>query len=180
MQTACRGCAGGVYLDTSASASQAPPEEEEAEAEMVPTVAWVTPPAMALPQGYAAGEDSQEKRVQSVRCSLTPPMHYGPGARHATTVQPADAAGLRSPVAPGWQRGMCLVWCMAYAQGLGFPFVNQQNPAEPFSSNSCAHTHADVTAYWVLWVYQVGWHPRTLQQRRHSSLCIQGCPSASR
>ena len=49
---------------------------------MVATVGWTPPPSTAPPPGYAAGEESQEKHVQYVRCSLTPPVHYGPGAPH--------------------------------------------------------------------------------------------------
>jgi hypothetical protein len=62
-------------------AAQPASEEEEAEEpEMGAKIGWALPPPAAPPPGYAAGEESGEARVQYVRASLTPPVHYGPGA----------------------------------------------------------------------------------------------------
>lgn len=63
---------------------QALVEEEDAEgAEMEPTLHWIEPPFAVLnfppDQLPACGEESQEKKHQSVRHAIRKPVHYGPG-----------------------------------------------------------------------------------------------------
>jgi hypothetical protein len=47
--------------------------------EMAPSLPWFDPPPSVLPQDFAWGQDSMERRVQATRRELVAGIHFGPG-----------------------------------------------------------------------------------------------------